>query len=425
MRLIALACAACAAVAVVAVAERSAEACSCAPPPPPCEAYPRSAAVFVGKVTHLANAPGYVVHATFEIEEKFKGPVISKTVVVHGGGMCGAMFDAGKKYFVYASSNGGNWYASLCGRTRSLDRAKEDLAYARNPPNRSHGELIGTVQLRDEQNNEAPRAGATVVAQGTTYSAKTDQAGRYRMPVPPGKYTLDVVDPGTHVMWGRLPTVEVIAPAACASEDIVVRYNGRLRGKVTDHTGKPAVNVRVSAQGGASGDGGLRTQSDANGDYEIVGVQAGKYLVAVNHPNSFGPDPDSPIPTTYHPGVATEAGAKQITMVRSGLVEKVDIKLPKPLPLYTVTGVLRQKGRPVPGVRVRFETEILGPTYTRSDDATTDANGRYTFKDIAGAKVALEVCRPDASSKNWETACRKVRHTLTKDVTLDLGYPAP
>jgi hypothetical protein len=49
--------------------------------------------------------------------------------------------------------------------------------------------------------------------------------------VPPGTYTLDVIDPGTHVLWERLPTVELTDPAACVSEDITLRYNGRIRGK--------------------------------------------------------------------------------------------------------------------------------------------------------------------------------------------------
>ncbi len=420
MRLVALVCA-----VVVLAAERPAEACSCAPPPPPCEVYSRAAVVFVGKVTRIGSAPGAVIVATFEIEEKFKGPVISRSIEIHGGGMCGAELDAGKKYFVYAYGDGGKWYASLCGRTRSLGEAKEDLAYVRNRPSRSLGELMGTVQLMDEQMKVAPRPGATVVAQGTAYSTKTDQAGRYKLLVPPGKYTLDVVDPGTHVMWGRLPTLELTEPSACASEDITVRFNGRIRGKIIDHNGKPAPNMKVFAAGGDPREGALRGHSDANGDYEIAGVQAGKYLVAVNHLDDFGPDPDSPIPTTYHPGVATEAAARPIAMVRSGLAEKVDIKLPKPLPIYTVTGVLKQKGRPMAGVRVRFETEIRGPRYVRSKDSTTDANGRFTFKDLAGAKISLQVCRPDAGPDNHETACRKVKHTLVKDATVNLEYPAP
>lgn len=420
MKLAALAALACAAVLAAA---RPAEACSCSPPPPPCEAYARAGVVFTGKVTNVATSPTYDLVATFEIEEKLKGPLMSKTVVVRGGGMCGATFEAGKKYFVYASASTGTWYAGLCGRTRSLARAKEDLAHARNLPDRKLAELLGTVRLQDEQGNVTPRAGATVTAQGTSYAAKTDRDGNYKLKVPPGKYTLDVVDPGTHVLWSRLPTLEVSDPAACASEDILVRYNGRIRGTLVDHTGKRAANVSISAQGKATS-GALRAVTDGSGAYEIAGVQAGEYLVAVNHLDEGGPDAASPIPTTYYPGVPTEAAAKRVKMVRSGLVEKIDFKLPAPLPVYTVTGVLKQNGTPVSGVHVKINTE-LKPQYGRGAGAYTDASGGFSFQDIAGAKISLEVCRPDAGPQNYQTACRVVSHTLTKDWTVDLEYPAP
>jgi hypothetical protein len=420
MKLAALAALACAA---VLTAERPAEACSCAPPPPPCQSYSRAAVVFTGKVTSVVTSPTYDLVATFEIEEKLKGPLMSKTIVVRGGGMCGATFEAGKKYFVYAGASSGHWYAGLCGRTRSLARAKEDLAHARNLPDRKLAELFGTVRLEDEQGKLSPRAGATVTAQGTSYAATTDQDGKYRLMVPPGKYTLDVVDPGTHVLWSRLPTLEVSEPAACASEDILLRYNGRIRGTLVDHTGKPAAHVPISAQGKATS-GALRAVTDAGGGYEIDGVQAGEYLVVVNHLNEGGPDARAPIPTTYYPGVPAEAGAKRVRMVRSGLVEKVDFKLPAPLPVHTVTGVLKQDGKPVSGVHVKISTE-LRPRYGRGTGAYTDASGGFTFQDIAGAKITLEVCRPDAGPQNYQTACRVVSHTLTKDWTVDLEYPPP
>lgn len=419
---VALACAA-AVVALVAAA-RPAAACSCSPPPPPCEAYSRVGAIFVGKVTSVATQPGAVIAATFAVEELFKGPFIARTIVVHGGGMCGATFEAGKKYFVYAWDDGGVWHAGLCGRTRPLARAQEDLAYARNLPKRKLAELIGTVQIDDEQGRRTPRAGATVVAQGTSHAAKTDADGKFKLAVPPGKYTLDVVDPGTQVLWGRLPTVEITDPAACASEDLVLRYNGRIRGTLVDHTGKPAVNAAVSAVGPMTlRFGALRARTDANGKYEIAGVQAGTYLVAVNHLDDGGPEAASPIPTTYYPGVAAEGAAKPVTVTRSAVVEPIDFKLPKPLVVYTVTGVLKQAGRPLPGVHVKFNTE-LRPGYHRGQDEKTDADGRFTFKEVAGAKVFLEVCRPDAGPQNDPAACRIVRQTLTKDWNVELEYPA-
>jgi hypothetical protein len=361
--------------------------------------------------------------ATFTVEEDFKGLGGAKTVVIHGGGMCSATFTVGQKYFVYASDHDGKWFAGLCGRTRSLDRAQDDLAYARNLPSRSLGEVFGTVRLEDEQEQQAPRAGVTVQVQGTKHATKTDAAGRYRLMVPPGKYTLDVVDPGTRVRWPRTPTVELTEPSACASQDLVLQLNGRIRGTLRDHNGRPAANVPVSAQGTATR-GALRAMTNARGEYEIAGVQAGAYLVVVNHRQEGGPDARSPIPTTFYPGVQAEAAAKPVQVARSAVVAKIDFKLPKPLPVYTVTGVLRQSGQPVPGIHVTIDTE-LGPGHERGTGRSTDASGRFTFQEIAGAKVSLEVCRHDAGPKHDEQACRVVKQTLTGDWTVDLEYPAP
>ena len=64
--------------------------------------------------------------------------------------------------------------------------------------------------------------------------------------------------------------------------------------------------------------------TDASGEYVLRGVQAGKHLVVVNPPDHGGPDPSSPIPTTYYPGVASAAAASRIASARSGLVTNID-----------------------------------------------------------------------------------------------------
>ncbi|HWO22322.1 MAG TPA: carboxypeptidase regulatory-like domain-containing protein [Kofleriaceae bacterium] len=418
MKLAAVACA-----GILLAADRPAEACSCLPPPPPCGVYARAALVFVGEVASTRTTPEFLTAATFTVEEEFKGLGGQKTVVVHGGGMCGATFTAGQKYFVYASDREGRWYAGLCGRTRRLERAQDDLAYARDLPSRSLGEVFGEVRLEDEQEQQAPRAGVTVRVPGTQHAAKTDEAGRYRLWLPPGQHTLDVVDPGTRVRWPSTPAIELTDPSACASQDLVLQYNGRIRGTLLDHAGKPAANVPVSAQGTAARNP-LRVMTNAKGEYELLGVQAGEYTVLVNDPKDGGPDARAPFPTTFYPGVPAEAAAKRVKVVRSALVSKIDFKLPKPLPVYTVSGVLRHKGQPKAGIHINMETE-LRPGFQRGTGDYTDASGRFTLRDIAGAKISLRVCRTDPDPNDYAAACRTVKHTLTGDLTVDLEYPAP
>ncbi|MEO8706138.1 MAG: carboxypeptidase regulatory-like domain-containing protein [Kofleriaceae bacterium] len=413
-----------AACGVAFLAARPAKACSCAAPPPPCERFWETEAVFSGKVTAVKAGPDASIIATIQLDEKFRGPLFSKTVNVSGGGMCGTEFAVGEQYFVYANDGGnGQLHSSLCGRTRRIGDATDDLAYAHSIPNRTLAVVQGKVQIEDETGTTKDRAGATVIVPNTKIAAKTDANGQYTFQIAPGKYTLDVVDPGTKVRWGRLETVEIPNAAACARRDITIVYNGRIRGTLTDHTGKPTPNITLTAHAvGTRQSWRLDGQTDASGHYEISGVPKGNYRIAVGTIDDGGPGPEQPYATTYYPGVSSEALATSVTVPRSGLVTKIDFKLPPPLAVYKVTGILRSQGKPLANQHINFRTKIQ-VIYGHSTGAKTDATGRFTFKDVAGAEVSLEVCRPDAGPANYKTACKIVEHKLDKDWTIDLDYP--
>jgi hypothetical protein len=102
--------------AVLAVRPRTAEACSCEPPPPTCEAFWQTDAVFTGEVTAVQTT-GDGIAATFQVGEKLRGAV-GKTMVIEGGGMCGATFEQGRRYIVYAHGSAGQLRAGLCSRTK-------------------------------------------------------------------------------------------------------------------------------------------------------------------------------------------------------------------------------------------------------------------------------------------------------------------
>jgi hypothetical protein len=105
-------------------------ACSCAPPPPPKKALEGAKAVFVGKVTEIKedeNTFEYVV--TFEVQSTYKG-VSTKKVQVRtatSGAACGYGFGKGKSYLVYCGGKD-QLRASLCSRTKPIEKAKEDIA---------------------------------------------------------------------------------------------------------------------------------------------------------------------------------------------------------------------------------------------------------------------------------------------------------
>jgi hypothetical protein len=158
-------------------------------------------------------------------------------------------------------------------------------------------------------------------------------------------------------------------------------------------------------------------------------VQKGSYYVAVSHFGEGGPSAWQPIPQTFYAGagsgVASQAKAKPVVMTRSGLVTNTDFKLPKPMPIYKISGVVKQDGKPMPDTHINIAVDLapIGGRYGRKTGEPTDANGRFAFREVAGVNVTLEVCRPDAGPTNYKTACRLVKRKLDKDLVVDVEYP--
>lgn len=411
---------ACALAMVGALAATPAHACSCSPPAPACEALWHTAVVFIGEATAVTAQPGYVQLVTFKVEETFRGQV-QGTVMVSGGGVCGAIFEQGKKYLVYANGQA-PLSAGLCGRTRLLEQAGEDLAYLRHLPKRTKAVVDGTVRIdADEDRERAPRANVTLRVQGTPITARTDPQGRFHLELPVGHYTLDVDDPALRVLHGRLPLVDLPDAGACARRDIVVVWNGRIRGTLLDHAGAPVANVEVSAhaRGNTRQRWRLDGRTDAAGRYEIPEVPPGTWAIAVSDPQDGGPDERQPIPTTYYPGTPVSDKAKTLTTTRGGLAERIDFRLPKPLAVHTITGVVRRAGKPAAKVMVRLENQ----TWPRSTGVETNGNGGYTFKEVAGADLVVSICLDGVTPQNYQQRCRETKLKITGDRVLDLELP--
>lgn len=307
-------------VVLAALSARPAHACSCDDPPPACEAFNSAGVVFVGKATDIKDGPGGAQEVTFAITEKLKG-TSNATELVEGGGMCGTVFQKGKTYVVYASGSGNKLSSSLCGRTALLDRAKADVAYARSSGKRTTALLEGVVAVHETQGAIVRRAGVEVRVRETKLRARTDKTGRYKLALPPGKYTLDVVDPKARVPLDHNEVVTLSDAAACAHRDISLVWNGRVRGRVLGADGKPAIGVQVTlVASGATRAGNAFATTDGKGNYEHAGIQAGEYTIVI-----YG---TKGVPTTtYYPGVDDAQQAKPIKLVQSGLVQKIDVKL--------------------------------------------------------------------------------------------------
>ena len=123
------------AVAALHISARPAHACSCIPPRPPLEALERADAVFSGDVISISEPKGLFgswlasstdpVTVEFRVNSVWKGEIYETMFIetAWSSASCGFEFVQGEQYIVYARED----WVSLCSRTRSLDKASEDL----------------------------------------------------------------------------------------------------------------------------------------------------------------------------------------------------------------------------------------------------------------------------------------------------------
>jgi MYXO-CTERM domain-containing protein len=117
--------------AALAVRASVAEACSCVPPPEPRLEMQRSGAVFIGTVTSIEPAGG-AVRVELSVDRSFKGARDGAFTVrtAADAATCGFPFAEGESYLVYTwrPPDGDEHGVSLCGRSRPLERAGDDVA---------------------------------------------------------------------------------------------------------------------------------------------------------------------------------------------------------------------------------------------------------------------------------------------------------
>ena len=110
-------------------------ACTCVPPKGPAEEFELAAAVFSGKVVevrkHRRGGDMFAgVEAVMRVQRVWKG-VRAETVSVFTAShsaACGYGFKEGRTYLVYAYKDAqGRLSTGICGRTRRLKNAGEDL----------------------------------------------------------------------------------------------------------------------------------------------------------------------------------------------------------------------------------------------------------------------------------------------------------
>lgn len=393
--------------ASIAAQPRAADACSCRARPSACEGLTEGVA-FLGTVTEIETSNfDDTVH--FDVTEAFTGSIGKTAVVVTTPMSCGYRFAVGTSYMVYGHQGlGGLISVSHCTRTAPADQAKEDLVVARAKPTAKQSLAVveGTVTIKDDEQGKA-NAGLTVQVRGTAISAKTSSTGAFTLRLPVGTHVLDIVSQELRIAGAKDVEIHVPTPLVCPHPRIQAAWNGRITGRLTDRKNRPRAGVWVVAARRARSMTPRTEVTDADGRYAFADVAPGPYEIAVSPKRSGGVTEYSPYPTTVYPG--------DVVVPRGGVAADISFQLPDPVPVHTVSGVVRSHdGTAAEGAMV---TIVWSPDYNQVDVA--NGGGGYEMRVLHGSTVSIRACWHEAPG-GMKCTARAVTKKITKATTVDL-----
>ena len=300
---------------------------------PPCEARWKAEAVFVGTVrsivdvNHDAYERPYLSRlVTVDVERAFANAAPGPLELITGrrGGDCGYQFAVGRRYLIYAGkAPNGQWSASICSRTRPIEKAQEDLQYLSSLPAVGiGGRVFGRIHhwQRDPFEEQAvdygPLEGLVVNVSGAGFSrdAVTDRHGRYEIAgLPLGVSTLTVAAPHGFDSRGLQSELDFEDLRACNERSFELTYVASASGSVVDAAGHTLAGVRVEAV--AAELAGHRPPpyqepaiTDERGAFEFERLPPGIYVFGVNLTRPrYGRATDEPAVFLPGVGLASEA----------------------------------------------------------------------------------------------------------------------
>lgn len=395
---------------------KATRACTCNGPLPPCEAYQALDAIFIATATDIdppdpARKKSPQVH--FTIERAFKGITDTKIEMWQGTGSgdCSLPFEKGKQYLIYAyyDSATKQFGTNSCTRTTPIEFAAEDLDFLSGLPESSRGNrLTGLVALDDYYDSPEDQSipellgGVAVSAigdNGKRFEAVTNSQGFYKIvDLPPGRYKLEAKLPSYVIRDRHVPDIVEVPKTGCATAVVLTRTDGRLSGVLLDARGQSvpetllelvpfALSAKLADRGVGKFVGRVR-ETDKDGRFEFSELKPGRYVLGVNIDRD--PDGRNPYRATFFPGVPSLAQAKIITLARGEKLKGIELRLPGPLPLSKISGVVVWRdGRPVADAHLDLKNTSERIRGRSLGSAQTDKRGRFTLRVLQGQQAWL------------------------------------
>jgi len=389
---------------------RPAYACTCAGGGAPCQAFFDAPAVFVGKVVSIEERPGFRRRVHLVVGEAFRGVTSQETDIDtgSGGGDCGYSFKVGESYVVYAypQKDVQALSTSICTRTRPLSDAHDDLTFARAAASAAAGGgvISGTVRNRDlrpanpsrQEIPFAPVRGVAVRVEcgDVVHAAETDARGRFEITgLPVGTCLPRVTAPDSTYIVFQPSDVTIRDLRACAALDVLIAFDGRIRGRVLDANLRPLAGVTVDALAPEARVPSYTRAAvtDAGGAYEIAKMPPGIYVVGINVRRDYSGGRGFGR-AVYFPAAATADVAEAVVVGAGEQVTLGDFTLTSNTTFVQVSGtVVTESGSPAAGAKVYLRRDDPNHYQMFSGPLASDEQGRFTVAIPRGERVTLTI----------------------------------
>ena len=257
-------------------------------------------------------------------------------------------------------------------------------------------------------------AGRAMGPMGMPPQALTDQDGRFVLDkLAPGDYHVNTQKSGLATLTepGRAPIAHVVA-GQTVQIDVRLQKGGVIAGRLLEASGEPMTEASVMAMrrinANPSGTAprlipapiqGPQQTNDL-GEFRIIGLAPGEYVVAATPRGAFGFGGPGVTPsangtaatTTYYPGTIDQVAAHTVTVAAGQTVDNINFSI-QSVPAFQVWGrVVDENGAPVAGAMVmlmgdpRGGASFMGPT----GNARTGDDGRFTIAEVPSGTYRMQ-----------------------------------